>query len=701
VNASYSELDKDYAMLENSLELISHNLVQENSGIRATFEQIINSSLDGVLAFNEELRFTVWNPGMSTLTGIGHEKAIGKRAVDIQPLFQMTGIENYLREAVSGRTVVARGVPYFKSKSIHGIDVPFDGFFDGHFSPLKNSQGFIVGGFGIIRDITEQMLARENLMRLATFPEQNPNAIIEIDRNGGVTYANLAVFKTFLDFKTAKNNHPILAGVMDIAARLRESGEVAVTREIAIGPHIYEQQISLSIENYLIRIYLNDITHRKNAEEKIQRQAHYDSLTGLPNRILFIDRLNQALAATKRHTQKVGVLFLDLDRFKQVNDTLGHTVGDALLQKVAKRLESAIRDGDTVSRLGGDEFGILLVDINRMEDVIGIAQKVLNLFLSPIQLKGHEIYITSSIGISVAPGDGNDSEGLLRNSDTAMYRAKEQGRNLYQFFVPEMNVKVRERLSLETAMRQMLQDNQLILYYQPLVDLQSGQVIGMEALMRWRHPKWGLVSPAQFIPLAEDTGLILPMGEYIIKMACTQIKRWHDDGFPNLHCAVNVSARQFQRNDLLQTIENALKESRLTPSCLEIELTESIFQSSESTVASIRNLRTKGVEISIDDFGTGYSSLSYLKRFSVNKLKIDRSFVQDIATDADDRIIVKTIINLAHNLRLKVIAEGVETREQLDFLREQGCDEIQGYLFSPPLPVEQATELLRQSKCLN
>lgn len=695
-------------MLEDSLELSSHQLIQENLGIPATFEQIINSSLDGILAFNEELRFTVWNPGMSTLTGIGHENAIGKRAVDIQlagdvpPLFQMTGIENYLREAVSGKTVVARGVPYLKAKSIHGIDAPFDGFFDGHFSPLKNSQGFIVGGFGIIRDITEQMLAKENLQRLATFPEQNPNPILEIDRNGTVTYANLAVFKTFRDFKTAKNNHPILAGVLDIAARLRASGEAVFTREIVIGHHIYEQQISLSIENYLsFHLYLNDITRRKNAEDKIQRQAHYDSLTGLPNRILFIDRLNLALAATKRHPQKVGVLFLDLDRFKQVDDALGHTVGDALLQKVAKRLESAIRDGDTVARLGGDEFAILLVNIDRVEDVIGIAQKILDLFLSPIQLKGHELYITSSIGISIAPEDGKDSERLFRNADTAMYRAKEQGRNRYQFFVPEMNLKVQERLSLETAMRVMLHDNQLILYYQPLVDLQTGRVIGMEALMRWRHPQWGLISPAQFIPLAEETGLIIPMGEAMLKMACMQIKRWHEDGFPNLHCAVNVSARQFQRNDLLQTIENALKESRLTPSCLDIELTESIFQSSESTVASIRNLRTKGVDISIDDFGTGYSSLSYLRRFSVNRLKIDSSFVQDIATDPDDRIIVKTIINLAHNLRLKVIAEGVETREQLDFLREQGCDEMQGYLFSPPLPVEQATELLHQSKCLN
>lgn len=694
VDTAYREFDKDRALLEHSLDLSSRELIQANSSLRATFERIINSSLDGIFAFNASLRFTVWNPGMFTLTGITHEDAIGKCAVDVWPLSQMTGIENYLREAVAGKTVIARGVPY----SYSAAKVPREGFFDGHFSPLRNDEGLIVGGFGIIRDITEQALAKQDLKRLATFPEDNPNPIVELDREGSITYANLSVFKTFLDFTTVKNSHPILTGVLDVAARLRESGEIMTTREISIGAYRYEQQISLSPENHRVRIYVNDITLRKNAEERIYRQAHFDSLTGLPNRLLFNDRLKQSIARVKRYKQMIGVLFLDLDRFKQVNDTLGHSVGDALLQKVAKRLESTVREGDTVSRFGGDEFAIVLVDLDQVEDIIRIASKILNIFLSPIQLEGHELYITSSIGISICPNDGKDSEALLQNADTAMYRAKEQGRNLYQFFLPEMNLRVTERLSLETAMRQMLNENQLLLHYQPLVDLQSGQIVGMEALARWKHPEWGLVSPARFIPLAEETGLIVPIGERVLRMACAQIKCWHNMGFTALHGAVNISARQFERNDLLQTVENALTESQLLASFLDIELTESILQSTESTVATIRKLRTRGVEVSVDDFGTGYASLSYLKRFSVNTLKIDRSFIQDIATDSDDRIIVKTIITLAHNLRLKVIAEGVETNEQLDFLRAHECDQIQGYIFSPPLPPEEATQLLSKWK---
>jgi len=534
----------------------------------------------------------------------------------------------------------------------------------------------------------------KNLKWLQTFPEENPHPIIELNGTGTITYANLSVFKTFLDFTTADNAHPILAGVMDVVARLRESGAVLTTREIVIGTVRYEQQISLSPENHLVRVSLNDITLKKNTEEQIYRQSHYDSLTGLPNRFLFIDRLNQSLARIAWHKKVIGVLFLDLDQFKQVNETMGHTVGDALLQEVAQRLEGAIRDGDTVAHLGGDEFAIMLVDLDQADDVMRIANKILDLFLSPILLEDRELYITASIGISIGPSDGKISKDLIRNADMAMYRAKEQGRNRYQFFLPEMNLKVTKRLALETAMRQMLNKNQLILYYQPLVSLKTGKIVGMEALIRWNHPEWGLVSPARFIPLAEETGLIVLIGEWVLRMACAQIKSWHDMGFTELHGAVNISGRQFDRNDLLQTVENALSESGLAASFLHLELTESILQSTESTVATIQKLRAKGVEVSIDDFGTGYASLSYLKRFSVNTLKIDQSFIHDMANDADNRVIVTTIISLAHSLRLKVVAEGVETNEQLDSLRAHECDEMQGYLFSPPLPAEEATHLL-------
>ena len=535
----------------------------------------------------------------------------------------------------------------------------------------------------------------QELKRLATFLEESPSPIIELDGDA-ITYTNLAVFKLFPDFPTLGNAHPVLAGVKEVVARLWTSGEVIAIREISIGLCRYEQQISIDLESHIIRIVLNDVTERKKAEESIQRQAHYDPLTGLPNRLLFIDRLTQAIARTNRYKQMVGVLFLDLDSFKQVNDTMGHSVGDALLQIVAKRLESTIRDGDTVSRFGGDEFAVLLIDIDRIEDIVRIAKKILNLFLAPIQLEGHEFYITTSIGISVCPSDGQGAEELLQNADTAMYRAKEHGRNLYQFFLPKMNREVTERLSLETAMRQAVNDDKLLFYYQPIVELHSRQIVGMEALARWNHPEWGLISPTRFISIAEETGLIISIGKKALRTACAQIKSWHDIGFTRLRGAVNVSGIQFSRNDLLKTVESALSESRLAASFLDLELTETVLQNTESTAAVVRRLRARGIEISIDDFGTGYSSISYLKRFSVNTLKIDQSFIQEVAVNAGDQAIVKAIITLAHSLGLKVVAEGVETKEQLDFLRKNDCDEIQGYFFSPPLPVEEATALLRK-----
>jgi diguanylate cyclase (GGDEF)-like protein len=443
-------------------------------------------------------------------------------------------------------------------------------------------------------------------------------------------------------------------------------------------------------------ISIRDITDRKKAEELIEHQAYHDALTMLPNRLLFIDRLNQELARCGWKKQPVGVIFLDLDQFKQINDTLGHTIGDFLLQAVAKRLAGCTREGDTIARLGGDEFTILLADLATTQDIPKIALKILEIFLNPFELKDHELYITSSMGISIFPNDGRDSETLLKNADTAMYRAKENGRNNYQFYIPEMNTRVSERLALENGLRRALERNEFILHYQPQVNLSTGQIVGMEALIRWNHPEKGLISPYKFIPLAEETGLIVPIGDWVIRTACAVAKAMQSVGNTGIKVAINLSARQFLQRDLIQKIDSALNKSFLDPKYLELELTESMIQNAVSTHSTLKKLNSMGIQISIDDFGTGYSSLSYLSRFPISKLKIDKSFVHDITTNPDHSSIVAAIITLAHNLNLKTIAEGVETLDQMNYLKSIQCDEIQGFVFSPPLPPDEIMGLLSQ-----
>lgn len=444
-----------------------------------------------------------------------------------------------------------------------------------------------------------------------------------------------------------------------------------------------------------------DITERKKSVERLNYLASHDALTNLPNRTLFYDRLGQAISRVAWRNRLVAVLFLDLDRFKVINDTLGHAVGDLLLQEVSKRLGLLLRSGDTVARLGGDEFVIILDDVAKAEDVAKVCQKILESLSKPLLLKEHELFITVSIGISLFPNDGRDAETLLKNADTAMYKAKEQGRNNYQHFSPNMNVKALERLALETNLRHALERNEFLLHFQPFVSLATGEIVGMEALIRWRHPDLGMVSPAQFIPLAEETGLIVPISEWVLKTACRQNKTWQELGLRPIRMAVNLSARQFYEKDFRKGVVATLRETGLEPHYLELELTEgTIMKSTDVTVTALDEFHQLGIAISIDDFGTGYSSLNYLKRFPVNKLKIDQSFVRDVVKDPDDAAITNAIVVLGHTLQLKTIAEGVETQEQLDFLRSIGCDEVQGYLFSKPLPAEEATKILAEGKRL-
>jgi diguanylate cyclase (GGDEF)-like protein len=445
---------------------------------------------------------------------------------------------------------------------------------------------------------------------------------------------------------------------------------------------------------------LNRYRRLVETEEQLAYLANYDVLTQLPNRSLLIERLRQALDRASRNRQGVIVLALDLDSFKMINDSLGHECGDRMLCEVAQRLTKTVSPGTTVARLGGDEFVLMRESNKPVNDVSDMVPQLLENISKPITLNGHEVSATASIGISVYPSDGEDALQLLKNADTALSRAKAEGKNSYQFFTVEMNTVALERLILENQLRKVLARNELRLYYQPLVELRTGYIVGVEALLRWQHPELGLLSPDKFVSVAEETGLIIPIGEWVLRTACQQNRIWQESGLSPIRMAVNVSSRQFQHPHLLQMIKQALLDSHLKPHLLELELTESMLmneKSSKGDSSILSQLQAMGVHIAIDDFGTGYSSLSYLKRFPVNTLKIDRSFVKDIYTNNDDAAITTAIIAMAHSLQLSVIAEGIEDIQQLNFLCLHQCEIGQGFLFSTPKPAKDITILLEQN----
>jgi diguanylate cyclase (GGDEF)-like protein len=453
------------------------------------------------------------------------------------------------------------------------------------------------------------------------------------------------------------------------------------------------KQCLLLVEKRRYKDELEKLLQERTAE--VDRLAYYDTLTSLPNRTLFEDRLTQAVALAQRADKRVAVLFIALDQLKKVKNTLGHRAGDQLMQQVAVRLKDCVTESDTVARFGGDQFVLMLPEIETTQDALEIIASIQDALNPSFRLDRQELFATASVGISFFPDDGKETSSLVKNAGAALYRAKKAGGNEYRFYTADMHAKASKRFELETSLRHAIDNHELLLHYQPRVAIDSLEIVGVEALVRWQHPQLGLVPPGDFIPLAEETGLILPIGEWVLREACQQNRAWQDKGFARMRVGVNISARQFQQQHLAETVMRILEETELGPESLELELTESsIMSNAEATIVVLNKLQTKGIAISVDDFGTGFSSLSYLKRLPIDSLKVDQSFVRDLATDPDDAALVMAIVSLAHTLRLRVVAEGVETPEQLRFLRLLRCDEIQGYLISKPLPVAGIERLL-------
>jgi diguanylate cyclase (GGDEF)-like protein/PAS domain S-box-containing protein len=659
-------------------------------------------------------------------------------------------------------------------------------------------------------------MSQDEITRLSSFPELDPNPIVEINFEGDLSYANSAALKAFKTIYQAGLKHPILA---DLPLQAEADSNTNFCREISVDDRNYEQYIHYFVDRKTIRSYLiditsrkqleeslkenhklyevvkkqisegillvdaetkkivdtnnnycnltgysraelleltvhqiigrnaetinknlqrilaekcyfvgesihrkkdgnpidieesisltnwkgkdifcltiKDITERKQSEERLHYQVFHDSLTGLPNRKLFSKQLEESILKAQNNNSLLSVMFLDVDRFKNINDSLGHEIGDLLLQGLAQRLKSCLRDCDVIARWGGDEFTLILNQISNLEEPARIGQRLLDALQAPFNIQEHQLHVRSSIGIAVYPKDGDIAETLIRNADAALYRTKQRGKNNYNFYTSTMNAEASEMLRLETFLHGALERQEFVLYYQPQVNIKTKKICGVEALIRWQHPELGLVSPAKFIPLAEETGSIVQIGEWVLRTACQQSKAWQQIGLPDLKISVNISPRQFQEEDLVVKIEEILNDTGLTPDFLELEITETtIVQNVDFARRALRNLRNMGINISMDDFGTGYSSLGYLKKFSFQTLKIDQSFVRDLQDNPQDKAIISAIVTLGRGFNLRVVAEGVETIEQLEMLRALNCEEMQGYWFSRPLPMNEATKFL-------
>jgi diguanylate cyclase (GGDEF)-like protein/PAS domain S-box-containing protein len=681
----------------NLLKKMIKDIIKEERNYRL----IVENASDLILVIDQQGKLEYISPSLQTIVGYHPQDYIGKTVKEIFSQEEITKLRHdYIQENhnlpikfkiknKSGRTILLAG---------KGVSIADE----------KDAGRYIV----LVQDITERDRAERKLLeseeRYRKLVEFSPETTL-IHKNREIIYVNQAglrligahnseqvIGRDVLDFIYPEDLNHAIEKMNQVKKGISEISEYRVLK---LDGTVIFTDIMAFLTTYegeeAVQVIIRDISKRKKAEEQVQLLAYYDSLTGMANRNLLYEHLNEAVTRHEKSGQTFAVMFLDLDRFKVINDTYGHSFGDLLLQKVSTRLTNSVGEEGEIFRYGGDEF-IIVLETEKRSKVSETAEKIILMLASPFLIKGRQMFISTSIGISVFPKDGENVEALIQNSDIAMYNAKENGKNNYQYYTSSLNLSHQWRMELETGLRNALNKNEMSLHYQPQVDLVSNQIIGLEALIRWNHPEYGFISPGEFIPLAEETGLIFSIGKWVLKTACTQCKQWIDLGLPIDSVSVNVSPLQFREKNFVASVKQILEDSALPPRYLEIEITESVTSNVEQALSIMKEIKELGVNFAIDDFGTGYSSLNYLRHFPIHKLKIDKSFIDEINQHKDGEEIVKTIIELGNRLRFQVIAEGVEHEQQMSFLKENNCFLAQGYFFSKPLPAKEIEVLLRK-----
>ena len=679
----------------------------------AKYRGLLEAAPDGMVVVNQDGEIVLLNARAESQFGYRRDELLGQKVTNIIPEgFAERLIADGTRTAAEALAQqIGTGIE-LSGRRKDGTEFPIEIML----SPQENDEGILVTA--AIRDITERKAAESALKEAAkkyrAIFDGALEGMFQFSSDGGLLSANPYLAKMLgydsLEgvFSTVKDMAREAWAYPDECARfMQEIDEHATIQGFECqfkrkgSSNIWVSLNARKVfgdDGQLLYYegFATDITKRKVAEERVQFLAYYDALTGLPNRTLLQDRLVKALDSALRRKERVALLFLDLDRFKDINDSFGHSFGDLLLQIIAARFKSGVRKQDTVGRLGGDEFLIVLTNVKEIAYASFVAERLMRAMSAKFVIQGRSLSISCSIGISIFPEDGMDSESLLKNADAAMYSAKESGRNNFRFFTEDMNAQGVERLTLENGLRLALDKKELFLVYQPQMNIATGKIIGLEALLRWQHPTLGLMPPNRFIRIAENCGLIVPIGEWVLRTACAQVRKWQDEGIPVMSIAINVSTVQLRQKDFCELIRSVLNKTGLDPQYLELELTESIFLTdADETLSTIKKLKAMGLTLAIDDFGTGYCNFIYLRQFRISKLKIDRSFIRDVAVNPDDAAITTAIISMAKSLNIKVIAEGVEDEAQMSFLRAHQCDEIQGYYFSKPLAVDKVAAKLR------